>query len=579
MIFWLVAAACARGRPVVRIPRTPPTPDQQDNALVQQLANSFWTEYGAEWANLAGQIVDQAFERSIMYLDALDDTPENPGARFMFFGVTNGDKVELWLLKENTQGELVMAVTSGRSVTTHRCRGVVLDRRGRLSFQYGERIHRSKTTPPGKDYSGIYNFYQNVFMSPQHGFTRSDFLTWSLKHSIGVTREKFQQLAKLIVEPVEQALVHRNADFLIHWADTLRGADTLEVFDILGLLAHHPGRLLSYLRGCTFAEIVPLQETAWARGNNGHDKVAYLMAQGDNETMVDVATRAVAHVHEAKDIHTFFRRQDVLDSFHRAPYWRLSTLTVVRMIWARNLPEKVSLCRTALISQVLLRGFWSETSVIVGFTQGVQALPRFNTMSTEIMSMGTSKLGLPFFNGDALNGPMAPRYLDETNLPTLAGPNVNIPKHWGFQKKDGKGEVVFDKNRVILDLLARACSERAQWRIEEVYRNLIGTDRWAQFNPHDFQRWADDQHGNPMRFLAERALLVFVNSLRQVVNLRREDEGTGGVGEGQRQPGRRLPPALPPRRNDVENELLNALKTLSRDLRRSRRHTRLHRMW
>lgn len=575
-MFWLIAVACARGRPVIRIPRIPVTPNQQDNRLVQQLTNSFWTEYGAEWANFVGRIANQAFERSIMHLDALDDTPENPGARFMFFGVPSGNKVELWLLKENAQGELIMAVTSGRSVTTHRCRGVVLDGRGRLSFQYGERFRRSKTTPPGDIYRNTYEFYQNVFMSPQHGFTRSDFLTWSLKHSIGVTRDKFQQLAKLIVEPVEQALVHRNMDFLIHWAVTLRGADKPEVYDILGLLAHHQGRLLSYLRGCTFAEIVPLQETAWARADNGHDKVAYLMAQGDNKTMVDLGTLALSVIHEPKDILKFLRRQDVLNGFRGAPYWRLTTLTILRMIWARNMREKVSLCRTALISQVLLRGFWSETSTIFGFTYGTEALSAFNKMSVEIMMMGTSKLGLPFFNGDDENQPTAPLYLDETNLPTLVG--VPIPRHWGFRQNNGVGEAVFDKNRVILDLLERACSETMQWRIENVYRDLIGTDNWAQFNAHDFQRWADDQHGNPMRFLAERGLALFVNTLNQRVDLR-DGEGTGVGGGQQRQGGRRQPPPLPPRRNEFENELLNALKTLSRDLRHSRRHTRLHRRW
>lgn len=579
---FLLLAVCASGLPVVinrRPPMEPPTPDVQ--LLVDKLQNNFWTEYGEGWRDVTANLNLAHFKRAVNYLEADGDRSGAPGARFMFFGLKDGSELtELFLLNENAKGQVVLSFTSGKKVIHGKLTKVTFT--SELTFEYGEGWKKGTFQFPQDDreyYQEIFNFYNHVLLCPEHGFTRSDFLAWSAQHSYGVPKEKFEQLGRLIIKPVEATLTDRNMDFLCHWLSSAKITDITRLHEILGLLERvHPASPISLLRGCMLLGGLPSDPMTYLRENAGVGQLISELVTGDGDLLAQIVNRMIANP-DLVHAEGFLSNDEIRHKFHESRWWQVTAMVCARMAGSMALEPRFSRPewptviwpRIAFLTVLGLRTVCSLIAVKKGTAVSAPLQKELNELAD------TSQ---PSWFFDTPPGtPRFTRWVHDIGGPLLTdpqNPRRYVPAHW---TRKGK----WDSHLVVMRFLVDMCCTKhmdEEWRLRGICERLFAgrSLNWAEFNTQEWTLVG----GN--RQLAERSLMFFLYHRRQPVGvtLRQETAGVcpryirvlGDDGKYQL-----VKDPRPPAPKNLEDDLLNALKTLSRDLRRSHRHNRYHRRW
>lgn len=539
-----------------------------DANLFRAMGSHFWTEYGTEWRNLVPVNADK-FRSYANYLEERTDVQGVPGARYMFFGIKDNRRTtELFLLSENDNGEVVMSYTSGRSVRRHRVTGASFEG-GRLTFTYGRGLMRgSFKSPRGANqqhsyYQEIFNFYEHVFCSKFHGFTRSDFLAWSAKHSLGVPKEKFEQLGELIAAPVKATLTAKNCDFLAHWFGSPI-SDKRRIDDVLSILANNnPKSIISLLRATMMLDGLPHNSDGYLRGNAGAAIALPAICKGDRTAQLDIADLIFANPN-LQHVPDLLTNGAVISKFLSSKWWRLATLVAVRMAHAialqKQSPTPAVWPRIVFATAFGLRTVGDALSVRHQTDGGPRV---WQCIQTELNRLTNVTRPSWFFDAP-VSPPRSDMWLNENDVPTLR--TATLPEHWTIPPTTSASKMVV---RFLTDM---CCDDSSieESRVNRTYKNLIGDQDWTRFAPLAWRRW------NSNRMLAERGLFTFVQYLDRGlgVTTSQQEEGVASLcTEGRR--GGQSEAAT----GNIEEELLNVLKTLSRDLRHSRRHNRYHRRW
>ena len=407
-------------------------------------------------------------------------------------------------------------------------------------------------------YEEIFDFYEHVFLSEYHGFTRSDFLAWSLKHSLGVPKQKFERLGQLIAEPVEATLTAKNCDFLAHWFQSPISQKE-RIDDVLGILARkRRGSVISLLRATMLLDGLRGGQQGYLRANAGASIVLAAICKGDRSVQLDVADLIFANssLHHVPGLLT---NGAVIGRFLSSSWWRLATLVAARMSYAIALDNHHGTPavwpRVAFTTAFGLRAVGDALSVRYEDQGGPQL---WQCLQTELSRL-TNVTKPSWFFDTPVSPPRSDMWLNENNILPLG---TTLPDNWTRASADASKVVV----KFLTDM---CCSDESveQARVEKAYRNLIGVQDWKTFEPLIWRKW------NSNRWIAERALFTFVRHMNDGIGVTISQPEEGVVSLCTERRGRSAAPT------NVELELLNALKTLSRDLRHSRRHNRCHRRW
>lgn len=579
----LLLAVCASGHPVVieRGPeREPPRPEILP--LVDKLQNNFWTEYGEGWRDVTANLNLANFKRAIDHLEATGDRKGARGARFMFFPLkVEGKLTELFLLNENAAGEVVLSFTSGNTVVHEKLTKVIF--KDRLTFKYGEGRKKGAFRFPADDreyYREIFDFYQHVLLCPEHGFTRSDFLAWSVKHSYGVPREKFELLGRLITDPVEATLTDRNMDFLCHWMCSAKLSDKTRLREILGLLARiHPASILAFLRGCMLLKGLGSDANSYIREDAGVGQLIPELVMGDGDLLTQIVDGMIANP-DLLHAEGFLSSDEIRHKFHGSRWWRVTAMVCARMASAMAAEPKfrqpewpeVIWPRIAFLTVLGLRTVCSMIAVKQGIGASAPLLKELNMLSNVTKASWFFDTPPPI--------PRSTRWIHDIGGPLLTDPRGSrryVSDQW---TREGG----WDSHLVVLRFLVDMCCNKAmdeEWRIRGIYNGLFSgrSLKWDEFNP---QEWAF-VGGN--RQLAERSLMFFLYHRAQPVGVTIRRPTAGVCPRYVRVKGPDGKFVLveenpePPAPDNLEDDLLNALKILSKDLRHSRRHNRYHRRW
>lgn len=535
----------------------------QDANIIDKLANQFWAEYGEGWRDVADKLDPVQFKRDASYLEEITDVRGAPGARYMFFGVRDRRAMtELFLLREISTGEIVMSYTSGDNVISHRVTGAKWGMMG-LTFTYGQgRNEGSFRFPTGaRDYyKEIFNFYEHVFLCPRHGFTSSDFLAWSAKHSLGVPKRKFEQLGRLIAEPVEATLTGKNIDFLTHWFRSPIG-DKSRIHEIFCLLGRNgPGSLISLLRAAMVLEGLPSNPATFLRGNGGAASILISLASGNRDAHADIA-RTIAQTPQFHHVEGLLTSDDISKQFREARWWYVTAMVGARMAYSMALEERDP--KKALWPRTVFATIFGLRTVCP--IVAAQNKPASASLQKELNLLTSVDEPSWFFDAPPIPARVN-KWLSDRNVPSL---DTTLPSHWML------GE--WNPQQVVVKFLTDMCSSDdtlEEKRVNRTYNALVGGRDWKKFDPLIWRSWNQD------RMLAERGLFVFAKHLNEHLGMTViHPDGKEGVcprwspetAEGGQ------PPAAA--HENIEEELLNALKSLSRDLRHSRRHNRCHGRW
>ena len=558
----LLLAVCAGSAPSPVFIERPRPREPRASPSLPKVQVSFWTEYGEGWRDLFGKLDPDDYRRAAMYEEDSTDMPDAQYGRFMFFAVKGRRDAlsHLWLLKENPFGRIEIQAASGSELSRHTLAKMELDWRGRLKVTWTDGSKSGTLVTPSGDrqyYQEILDFYENVFLCKEHGFTHSDFLVWSLKHSYGVDLQRFNELGLGITMPVRTALTGRNVDFLVQWFKTPASEEAIN--EVIGYLAHNsPASVFSLLRAVLLEEGVPTDPNRYLRQDSGATRLLKGLMTANGDPPNAVAEQVIEDFGNDLHIDKLLNSEKALKKFHESPYWFLATLTCVRMARALTWNQNPHVARIAFATMIGLRSVIARLSLI--------DRPKY-VKPAQVLQMELSDLMLcnvsSWLFDTPPDTPRSAKWLDESKF---KGIGKELPPEWPDTRT--------------VTLLRRMCDgsdSREKLRIDKAYSALIGDNNdWKNFNPAHWRKWTRQ------RFLAEHALYVFLNRrgipLTTDLAIAREEEGkcprfvVGDDGKVVR--------AKSGGSSNIDDELLNALKTLSRDLRRSRGHNRrLHKRW